>query len=129
MTITTKYGLEKMDYGTTGQNVIHDNNMDLIDTALPYLAQTVEEGESSGAGEITFSMPFRMVNYKVVLIYLDAFDNTETYTFPTAFNHIPMGVSEEFDSAELETCISSLTTTDVTITANGESGFIQLIGF
>lgn len=129
MSTTINYGLEKMDYGTTGQNVIHDNNMDILDSSLPNPDQTTEDGESSGAGEVIFSMPFQADNHKRVLIYLDGWDGSYEYTFPTAFEHTPMIISETFDSSALETCVSALSITAVTITGDGETGFIELVGF
>jgi len=81
----------------------------------------------STSGTAIFSQPFRAITYKQVIMYWDALLGfTATYTFPTAFTHLPAIVSTNGLSSAL---ITTLTTTGVVVTGATSTGFLILEGF
>jgi hypothetical protein len=98
-------------------NEIHNNGYTYIETPLTVIS-------SSFSGTIVASMPFRGQTYKKVIIWCDESIGSTTYTFPTAFYHLPRNISGNSGQ------VTALSTTAVTITTNtSTSTFIILEGF
>ncbi len=86
--------------------------------------QTTVSG--SGSGSIVASQPATGAYSKKVLIYLNALVGTASYTFPTAFSVTPDVFSGLNTGGASPTALS---TTAVTITGTGQTGFIVLEGY
>lgn len=81
-------------------------------------------GSTSGSAD--FSMSVQETAYKHVVIYMNILVGAASYAFPTPFTHTPQILC---DNAPRIATVTSLSTTAVTITGAGETGFIELSGF
>lgn len=86
--------------------------------------QSVIAGATSGVA--TFTQIFQGVSYSKVVIYCDALTGAATYTFPSPFTHQPAIMATDQLAPAL---ITSLSTTAVTVTGAGTTGFLFLEGF
>jgi hypothetical protein len=79
------------------------------------------------SGNATFSMPFQTNTYKKVLVYCNALlGATSSYTFPTAFSHIPTIVTTNGLSSNL---VTTLTLNNIVVTGSSSTGFLILEGY
>jgi len=77
----------------------------------------------STSGTVICSQPFQGGSYGKVVIYLNNLTGTASFTFPTRFQYTPAALGPQAAAA---TAISS---TSVTLTGSGTSGFLFLEGF
>lgn len=75
------------------------------------------------SGSAIFSQPFQGGNYGKVVIYLNNLNGTATYTFPASFQHAPATLGPQAAAA------TTISTTSVTVTGSGTTGFLFLEGF
>ena len=69
-------------------------------------------------------MPNQGSGYKNVLLYSLSCNGTASYTYPTAFTYTPQILSQS-----LTALVTSISTTSVTFTGTGTSGWIELNGY
>lgn len=95
-------------------------------SSLATISNTITNVAGSTSGSTDFSMPFQGTSYKRVMIYMNILVGTAAYTFPTPFAHTPQILC---DNAPRIATVTSLSTTAITITGAGETGFIELSGW
>ena len=103
----------------TDVNTDNVNNVNIIN-------MTTEQFLRGGTtGDLICSQPFQGTSYKKVVICLDSFDGTNSFTYLTAFSKVPVITTNSSTSY-----VTSLSTTSVTVTtASSTSTFIILEGF
>lgn len=93
--------------------------------------QTPVAGSSSGT--VTFSQTNSGVAYKKIVIYVAALSGTASFSFPSAFSHVPMIIVDSNSGgvpASMITSGGSLSATAVTLSGGGTvSGYLMLEGF
>jgi hypothetical protein len=100
------------------------SNIALTGSLALNMPPIVVSGSTSGTS--TFAQPFAGTNYKVITIYAAALVGTASYTFPISFTNTPVVV---ITSAANSGQVTTLTTTSVTITGSGLTGYIEIHGF
>lgn len=77
-----------------------------------------------GGGSAIFVQPDYQAWKKIVEIHLTNLTGTASYTFPVPFQFTPQVLSQSLANA-----VTALSTTSVTVTGSGSTGFIMLDGF
>ena len=86
--------------------------------------QTVVNGSLSGSA--TFSQPEQRSSYKKVIVYLNGLNGDASYNFPVPFSYTPAII----DTSSLsQSIVTSLSRTNITVSAGIQSGFIILEGY
>jgi hypothetical protein len=114
---------------TPGSVVQRDGSGDIAVTGISVstIDSTATQTPLTGsAGTATCSQPFQGASYKKVIVYLSGFtdDNTQIYTFPTAFTEAPYiyGLTAGVSGATV-----TLATVKFNVTA--ETGFVIIEGY
>lgn len=91
--------------------------------------QTTVNGSTSGSA--IFSQVEQGTAYKKIIIYCNALLGTATFTYPSAFTHIPNADfgGQSSPTPLANTVVSALSATAVTVTGATSTGFIILEGF
>ena len=87
-------------------------------------AQPSSAGGTSGA--LVGVQPFSGPSLNLVILYCEALTGAATYVFPTAFTFTPVVLQTDGLPTSDVTAIS---TTSVTVTGSGSTGFIVIMGF
>lgn len=91
---------------------------------LPAESQITVNSSSVGGGSAQFTQPEFEPWHKTVEIYLNNLKGSASYTFPVPFQFTPQVLSQSLANA-----VTALSTTSVTVTGSGSTGFIMLDGF
>lgn len=103
----------------TDVNTDNVNNVNIINMTTEQFIRT------GTTGNLICSQPFQGTSYKKVVIFLDSFNGTNSFTYLTAFSKVPF-----ITSSSSASYVTSLSTTSVTVTtASSTSTFIILEGF
>lgn len=90
------------------------------------IAATQTTVNASVSGSVVFSEPQIGSSYKLVAVHANAALGTASYTFPVPFTNTPSIMATSTLAAGV---VTSLSTTAITITGAGATGFLQIVEY